>query len=205
MQTRQIVVKGKYYNVIAGNRELAWPSLVSVDLSADKKQEYIANNLKLYRKRLLYKNILLLSVAVLFAQTALYGVNSLRSGLQLLQTPSIIVEYLTYYTVIIIGLLFLAPCAMAKLGSKFAIIVGLSLYLAYTVCNLYVHLSTIIIGRVLMAIGAGVLWTAVGCYITKVASFLNVISGLDKDCIVYILFGYFHVIYHLGEFRQRSY
>ncbi|XP_053316259.1 protein unc-93 homolog A-like [Spea bombifrons] len=139
------------------------------------------------------KNLVVLSIGILFLYTAYAGLMTLQSSMN--HDEGLGVASLSVmHGALTLSSIFLPAILMKKLGCKWTIVASMMCYLSFTLGNFYPSWPTLILGSVLLGVGAGPLWAAKSIYITAIGNKYAEMTGKASKDVVNQYFGIFFFI-----------
>ncbi|CAH1781373.1 unnamed protein product [Owenia fusiformis] len=166
--------------------------LPKIKTKAEEAKEDKRHNLS---KRRILKNIVLISLGILFLFAGIGSLAMLQSSLN--EELGVIGLSVNFATVIICCM-FLPPMVISKMGCKWTMVFSLIGFLMWMASNMYPVWWVIIPCSFVMGVCWGPLWTAQCTYFTESAGIYADITGEDADTVIAKFFGIFFMMFQSG-------
>ncbi|XP_022089035.1 protein unc-93 homolog A-like isoform X2 [Acanthaster planci] len=140
--------------------------------------------------RLQWKRFFVFSVCYFLCFTAFRGLRDLQSTLNSAEGAGLASLAILNVCCAVAGLLVPAVIR-SKLGTKWSMVLGMSLFTLYTAGNYFTNAYLLIFTGTVLGIGAAFVWVSRGTYITAVAMELAAVNQRDPAADVALLHGIF--------------
>lgn len=150
------------------------------------------------QRRMIMKNILLISLAFLCNFTAYGGLSRLQSSLHIDEGMGVITQSVLYGA-LMISCMFLPKLLINLIGHKWTITVSFSGYIVWMAANGYAVWETMIPASILVGLCAAPLWTAQCSYFTIIGTRYAKINGEPEDAVISRFFGIFFMFFQISS------
>ena len=145
------------------------------------------------------KNVLVISLCFLLMFTAFNGLTFLQSSLHTEEGLGLVCYSVLNAALAAATLFGLAPAMIGKMGHKWSMVGGMSVYLLWVLMNGYATWYTMIPTSILVGLGSATLWPAKAAYLTITATNVANQDGENMEVLTHRYFGVFFFTHCLGK------
>lgn len=149
-------------------------------------------------RRMILKNILLISIAFLMNFNAFQSLSRLQSSLHLDEGMGVINSSILY-AALVLSCLFLPKIIIAKIGHKWTIPVSFMGYILWMAANGYAVWGTMVPASIIVGLAAAPLWTAQCSYFTLMGSKYAKLTNQSEESAVTRFFGIFFCFFQMSS------
>jgi len=141
-------------------------------------------------KRIIYKNVLLISVSFLLLFVAFESMSKLQSSINVVNNLGTWANAAVYAS-LILSCMFMPSILIKKLKVKWTLVVCIFSYSTYIAAQFYPEFYTLLPTAFILGMGAAPMWSAKCTYLTQVAHRFAGLDGADPEPVVVKFFGIF--------------
>jgi len=149
-------------------------------------------------KKIIYKNVILISLAFLLLFTAFESMAKLQSSINVVNNLGDWANA-TVYASLIISCMFVPSILIKKLKVKWTLVVCIFSYSTYIAAMFYPEFYTLVPTAIILGMGAAPMWSAKCTYLTQVAHRFAGLDGIDAEPIVVKFFGIFFFFFQCNS------
>ncbi|KAH8324652.1 hypothetical protein KR067_005341, partial [Drosophila pandora] len=143
-----------------------------------------------YEKFRIFKNVIILSLAMMTQYVAYQGTLNLQSSLNAeggLGTIACSCIYLSMG----LSCLFLPTLMIRQLTCKGTLVLGMLCFLPYIGLQLFSRFYTLVPAGILLGLAAAPMWAAQATYLTQISQIYAIITSSSVDAVITLFFGIF--------------
>jgi len=141
-------------------------------------------------KKIIYKNVLLISLSFLLLFVAFETMSKLQSSINVVDNLGTWANAALYAS-LILSCMFMPSILIKKLKVKWTLVVCVFSYSTYIAAQFYPEFYTLIPTAFILGMGAAPMWSAKCTYLTQVAHRMAGLEGVDPEPVVVKFFGIF--------------
>jgi len=141
-------------------------------------------------KRIIYKNVLLISVAFLLLFVAFESMSKLQSSINVVNNLGTWANACVYAS-LILSCMFMPSILIKYLKVKWTLVLCVFCYSTYIAAQFYPEFYTLLPTAFILGMGAAPMWSAKCTYLTQVAHRFAGLDGSDPEPVVVKFFGIF--------------
>eukprot|EP00092_Neocalanus_flemingeri_P030399 GFUD01032999.1.p1 GENE.GFUD01032999.1~~GFUD01032999.1.p1 ORF type:complete len:501 (+),score=111.97 GFUD01032999.1:117-1619(+) len=149
-------------------------------------------------KKIIYKNVLLISVSFLLLFVAFESMSKLQSSINVVNNLGTWANA-TVYASLILSCMFLPSILIKKLKVKWTLVVCIFTYSTYIAAQFYPEFYTLLPTAFILGMGAAPMWSAKCTYLTQVAHRFAGLDGSDPEAVVVKFFGIFFFFFQCNS------
>merc|ERR1712106_552560 len=149
-------------------------------------------------KRIIYKNVLLISVSFLLLFVAFESMSKLQSSINVVNNLGTWANA-TVYASLILSCMFMPSILIKKLKVKWTLVVCIFSYSTYIAAQFYPEFYTLLPTAFILGMGAAPMWSAKCTYLTQVALRFAGLDGSDPEPVVVKFFGIFFFFFQCNS------
>jgi hypothetical protein len=164
---------------------------------ATEANQYTAEEIRA-EKRIIYKNVLLISVSFLLLFVAFESMSKLQSSINVVNNLGTWANAAVYAS-LILSCMFMPSILIKKLKVKWTLVVCIFSYSTYIAAQFYPEFYTLLPTAFILGMGAAPMWSAKCTYLTQVAHRFAGLDGVDPEPIVVKFFGIFFFFFQCNS------
>merc|ERR1711892_516177 len=149
-------------------------------------------------KKIIYKNVLLISVSFLLLFVAFESMSKLQSSINVVNNLGTWANA-TVYASLILSCMFMPSILIKKLKVKWTLVVCILSYSTYIAAQFYPEFYTLLPTAFILGMGAAPMWSAKCTYLTQVAHRFAGLDGVDPEPVVVKFFGIFFFFFQCNS------
>jgi len=159
--------------------------------------QYTAEEIR-SEKKIIYKNVLLISFSFLLLFVAFESMSKLQSSINVVNNLGTW-NNATVYASLILSCMFLPSILIKKLKVKWTLVVCIFCYSLNIAAQFYPEFYTLIPTAFILGLGAAPMWSAKCTYLTQVAHRFAGLDGVDPEPVVVKFFGIFFFFFQCNS------
>merc|ERR1711892_1627836 len=167
------------------------------DAKAAEASQYTPEEIKA-EKKIIYKNVLLISVSFLLLFVAFESMSKLQSSINVVNNLGTWANA-TVYASLILSCMFMPSILIKWLKVKWALVVCICCYSTYIAAQFYPEFYTLLPTAFILGMGAAPMWSAKCTYLTQVAHRFAGLDGSDPEPVVVKFFGIFFFFFQCNS------
>lgn len=164
------------------------PSKVPEMTEKEKKKEGL----------LIYKNVLLISVAFLLLFVAFESMSKLQSSINKVKNLGTWANAMVYFS-LVLSCMFVPSLLIKHLKAKWTLVLCVFSYSTYIAAQFYPRFYTLLPTAFILGIGAAPMWSAKCLYLTQIANRMAAIHKTDTEPYVVKFFGIFFFFFQCNS------
>jgi len=169
----------------------------SKDVEATKETTLSEEEIKA-EKKIIYKNVLLISVSFLLLFVAFESMSKLQSSINVVNNLGTWANA-TVYASLILSCMFMPSILIKMLKVKWTLVVCIFCYSTYIAAQFYPEFYTLLPTAFILGMGAAPMWSAKCTYLTQVAHRFAGLDGSDPEPVVVKFFGIFFFFFQCNS------
>merc|ERR1711892_499472 len=149
-------------------------------------------------KKIIYKNVLLISISFLLLFVAFESMSKLQSSINVVNNLGTWANA-TVYASLILSCMFMPSILIKWLKVKWALVVCICCYSTYIAAQFYPEFYTLLPTAFILGMGAAPMWSAKCTYLTQVAHRFAGLDGSDPEPVVVKFFGIFFFFFQCNS------
>jgi hypothetical protein len=149
-------------------------------------------------KRIIYKNVLLISVAFLLLFVAFESMSKLQSSINVVNNLGTWANACVYAS-LILSCMFMPSIMIKMLKVKWTLVICIFCYSTYIAAQFYPEFYTLLPTAFILGMGAAPMWSAKCTYLTQVAHRFAGLDGSDPEPVVVKFFGIFFFFFQCNS------
>jgi len=149
-------------------------------------------------KKIIYKNVLLISLSFLLLFVAFESMSKLQSSINVVNNLGTWANAAVYAS-LILSCMFMPSILIKKLKVKWTLVVCIFSYSTYIAAQFYPEFYTLLPTAFILGMGAAPMWSAKCTYLTQVAHRFAGLDGVDAEPVVVKFFGIFFFFFQCNS------
>jgi len=149
-------------------------------------------------KRIIYKNVLLISIAFLLLFVAFESMSKLQSSINVVNNLGTWANAAVYAS-LILSCMFMPSILIKMLKVKWTLVICIFCYSTYIAAQFYPEFYTLLPTAFILGMGAAPMWSAKCTYLTQVAHRFAGLDGSDPEPVVVKFFGIFFFFFQCNS------
>jgi len=164
---------------------------------AAEASQYTPEEIKA-EKKIIYKNVLLISVSFLLLFVAFESMSKLQSSINVVNNLGTWANA-TVYASLILSCMFMPSILIKMLKVKWTLVICIFCYSTYIAAQFYPEFYTLLPTAFILGMGAAPMWSAKCTYLTQVAHRFAGLDGSDPEPVVVKFFGIFFFFFQCNS------
>jgi len=149
-------------------------------------------------KRIIYKNVLLISISFLLLFVAFESMSKLQSSINVVNNLGTWANAAVYAS-LILSCMFMPSILIKMLKVKWTLVICIFCYSTYIAAQFYPEFYTLLPTAFILGMGAAPMWSAKCTYLTQVAHRFAGLDGSDPEPVVVKFFGIFFFFFQCNS------
>eukprot|EP00090_Calanus_glacialis_P024669 TRINITY_DN3833_c0_g1_i1.p1 TRINITY_DN3833_c0_g1~~TRINITY_DN3833_c0_g1_i1.p1 ORF type:complete len:502 (-),score=112.42 TRINITY_DN3833_c0_g1_i1:104-1609(-) len=149
-------------------------------------------------KKIIYKNVLLISISFLLLFVAFESMSKLQSSINVVNNLGTWANAAVYAS-LILSCMFMPSIMIKMLKVKWTLVICIFCYSTYIAAQFYPQFYTLLPTAFILGMGAAPMWSAKCTYLTQVAHRFAGLEGVDPEPVVVKFFGIFFFFFQCNS------